>query len=140
VAGFSISIELPLRRTLRLFVHSRACLVQNVIQKSIVKIIIKEKSFIAYIAAKILQEKKMAVTIGRTIHLWNAREGDLIENKRWLRHELIHVQQFMRIGFLKFLFLYLWESLKKGYLQNKFEIEARTKENENISFASFDFI
>jgi hypothetical protein len=114
-------------------------LVQNVIQKTIVKIIIKEKSFIAYIAAKILQEKRMAVTIGRTIHLWNARKGDLIENKRWLRHELVHVQQFMRIGFVKFLFLYLWESLKNGYLQNKFEIEARAKENENISFPSFDF-
>ena len=101
------------------------------------KIIIKEKSFIAHIAAKVLNQKCIAVTIGRTIHLWNASKKDLIKNKTWLRHELVHVQQFRKTGFLKFLFLYLWESMKHGYQKNKFEVEARAKENEDISFASF---
>jgi len=105
----------------------------------LLKIIIKEKSFVALIAARVLKETRMAVTLGTTIHLWNARKEDFIKNKRWLRHELVHVQQFRQIGFLKFLFLYLRESLKHGYQGNKFEIEARAKENEDISFASFDF-
>jgi len=101
------------------------------------KIIIKEKSFIAYMAAKLLHENRIAVTMGTTIHLWNASKQDFIKNKRWLQHELVHVQQFRQSGFLKFLFLYLWESLKHGYQKNKFEVEARAKENEDISFGSF---
>ena len=102
-------------------------------------IILKEKSFIARIAARILNESRMAVTMGTTIHLWNASKEDFVKNKRWLRHELVHVQQFQQKGFLKFLLLYLWESIKHGYQKNKFEVEARAMENENISFASVDF-
>jgi hypothetical protein len=32
----------------------------------------------------------------------------------------------------------LWESLKHGYQKNEFEVEARAKENENVSFTSFE--
>jgi hypothetical protein len=102
------------------------------------KIIIKEKSFIARIAAKVLHESRMAVTTGTTVHLWNASKQDLIKNKRWLQHELAHVEQYKQTGFLKFLLLYLWESLKHGYQKNKFEVEARARENENVSFTSFE--
>lgn len=102
-----------------------------------IKISIRENSFIARIAARVLHEKCMAVTIGRTIYLWNAEKEELLKNRRWLQHELVHVEQYKQKGFLKFLLLYLWESLKHGYQKNKFEVEARAKENENISFASF---
>jgi hypothetical protein len=103
------------------------------------QIIIIENSFIARIAAKVLHENCMAVTIGRTIYLWNAGKEELLKNKRWLQHELVHVQQYEQKGFWKFLVLYLLESLMHGYQKNKFEVEARAKENEDISFAYFDF-
>src|SRR5215216_5425794 len=94
------------------------------------KISIKENSFIARLAARILYEKSVAIVIGRTIHLWNADKEDLLKNKKWLRHELVHIQQFKQHGFIKFLLLYTWESLKNGYYNNRFEIAARAKEND----------
>ena len=96
------------------------------------KINIKENSFIARIVATLLHEESVAVVIGKTIHLWNSGKEDFLKNNKWLRHELVHIQQFKQNGFLKFLFLYLWESLKSGYYNNKFEVEAREKENDEI--------
>ena len=95
-------------------------------------ILIKEKSLIARIAALFLHEKSIAVVTGKTIHLWNTSKEDFINNKKWLQHELMHVQQFKKYGFIRFLFLYTWESLKKGYHKNRFEVEARGAENNNI--------
>lgn len=47
----------------------------------------------------------------------------------WLiRHETVHVQQIEQLGALKFTFLYLWYSLKYGYENNPFEVEARKAE------------
>ncbi len=97
------------------------------------KISIKEKSFIARIASKILHEKSVAVVIGKTIHLWNADKQNLLKNKKWLRHELVHIQQFRQYGFIKFLLLYAWETLKNGYYNNKFEVAARAKENDETA-------
>ena len=91
---------------------------------------IKEKSFLARAAAYMLREDCMAVVIGKTICLWNTNRRDFLKNKKWLNHELVHVQQFKRHGFLRFLVLYLWESLRNGYCNNKFEVEAREKEND----------
>lgn len=47
-------------------------------------------------------------------------------NARLLRHELIHVRQEERYLGL-FPILYLWEALRKGRKNNRFEIEAREK-------------
>src|SRR4051812_3351352 len=96
------------------------------------KIRVKENSFIARIAATLLHEKCVAVTIGNTIYLWNAGAEDFMKNKKWVQHELVHVQQFRQYGLVKFLSLYLWESLKNGYYNNKFEVEARKKEIDEI--------
>lgn len=93
---------------------------------------IKEKSMVARLAAYILHEECMAVVIGKTIYLWNTSRQNFLKNKKWLHHELVHVQQFRQYGFIKFLFLYLLESLKNGYYNNKFEVEAREKENDDI--------
>jgi hypothetical protein len=89
---------------------------------------LKEKSFIARLAALILKEKNMAIVFGKTIYLWNASSEELIKNKKWLRHELAHVQQYKQYGFLQFLFLYIRESVKNGYYKNRFEVAARAKE------------
>lgn len=72
----------------------------------------------------------MAMTLGRTIHLYNADKTQLKNNKRWLRHELKHVEQFGKYGFMFFLILYTIESIRKGYHNNRFEVEARAAEDD----------
>ena len=89
---------------------------------------VKEQSLLAGIAAKWLGASKVAMVIGNTIYLHNASRAEFIKNLRWLRHEVAHVKQFARHGTIRFLFLYFLESIRKGYFNNKFEIEARSKE------------
>ncbi|MFT3909961.1 MAG: DUF4157 domain-containing protein [Ferruginibacter sp.] len=89
---------------------------------------IKENSFLARIAAKKLGKKGVAMVLGSTIHLWNTTETDFLKDEKWVRHELCHVEQYKRYGFFNFLVRYLWESIRKGYYNNKYEIEARNAE------------
>ncbi len=89
---------------------------------------IKEKSFLAFIAAKKLKAKQVAMVIGKTIHLHNTSEEEFLNNRRWFKHELAHIEQYKKYGLLKFLFLYLWYSIKYGYYNNPFEVEARKAE------------
>jgi hypothetical protein len=91
---------------------------------------IKEQSFIARLAAWKLNSDKVAIVIGKTIHLHNTGKLEFLQNKRWLLHELKHVEQFEQHGFLSFLFIYLWESIRHGYTNNKYEIEARAAETD----------
>ena len=60
-----------------------------------------------------------AITLGHTIWLApNVRpSGEL------LLHELRHVEQFE--SSVAFPILYLWESLRRGYVRNRFEVDAR---------------
>jgi hypothetical protein len=89
---------------------------------------IKENSWIAKLAAKKLHTFNVAIVIGKTIHLHNVTHQGFLQNKRWLKHELCHVRQFEHYGFLNFITLYLWESFNKGYINNRFEVEARKAE------------
>jgi hypothetical protein len=41
---------------------------------------------------------------------------------------LKHIEQYRRYGIARFIVLYLVESIKKGYYNNRFEIEARKAE------------
>ena len=90
---------------------------------------IKENSIIAKIAARKLNAKSVAIVIGKTIHLANASKQVLLQNEKWLKHELCHVEQFKKFGFLNFIYKYLLESYKSGYYMNKYEVEARAAEN-----------
>ena len=90
---------------------------------------IKEHSFIARIAAAKLRSGRMAIVIGKTIHLHNTTASDFLANERWVRHELAHVRQFREHGFFPFLLKYLVESIKCGYYNNRYEAEAREAEN-----------
>lgn len=92
------------------------------------KVYLKENSRIARFAAWKLKSKSIAITIGHTIHLHNTSTAAFLKNKSWVCHELKHVEQFERYGLLTFLFRYTWESLRKGYYQNRWEIEARAAE------------
>jgi len=91
---------------------------------------IKERSFIARLAAWKLQSDKVAIVVGKTIHLHNTARLEFLQNRRWVLHELKHVEQFKQHGFLSFIFLYLLESIRKGYVNNKYEIEARAAETD----------
>ena len=65
------------------------------------------------------QRSVAAITLWRTI--WLAPDVHLSEEL--LLHELRHVQQFEASA--AFPILYLWESLRRGYVRNRFEVDAR---------------
>lgn len=89
---------------------------------------IKENSLIAKLAAKKLNAKSVAIVLGKTINLHNVSKENFLQDTKWLRHELCHVQQFAQHGNFSFLIKYLWESLRNGYYNNKYEEEARAAE------------
>lgn len=89
---------------------------------------IKENSWIAKVAAIKLRSKHVAIVIGKTIHLHNTSKQDFLKDERWVKHELCHVKQFHQYGYLKFIVKYLWESIKHGYFNNRYEVEARAAE------------
>ena len=90
--------------------------------------IIKENSWLAKIAAKKLRSKSVAMVLGKTIHLHNTTKAEFLKDKRWVKHELCHIKQFKDNGYFLFIVKYLWESLRKGYYNNRFEVEARKAE------------
>lgn len=93
---------------------------------------IKENSLLARIAALKLGVSQVAITLGNTIHLHRTAATEFLVDQRWVKHELAHVQQFRNHGFWRFIALYAWESLRHGYKENKYEKEAREKEEEPV--------
>jgi len=91
---------------------------------------IKENSWLAKIAAKKLHTSSVAMVLGKTIHLHNTTKEDFLKNTKWVKHELCHVQQFKQYGFFMFVIKYLYESIKVGYYNNKYEVEAREAEDK----------
>ena len=89
---------------------------------------IKENSWLAAIAAKKLQAASVAMVLGNTIHLYNTSQEEFLKNENWVKHELCHIEQFRQHGYISFIVKYLWESIRKGYYDNKFEVEARAAE------------
>jgi hypothetical protein len=85
---------------------------------------------VAKIAAWKLKASSVAIVFGSTIHLWNSSKEDFLKNERWLKHELCHIRQYKQHGYFGFIIKYLIESLKKGYYNNRFEVEARKAEEE----------
>jgi hypothetical protein len=90
-----------------------------------------ENSWLAAIAAKKLGRSKVAMVIGRRIYLHNTTVDQFVSNKRWVRHELKHVDQYRENGILGFLWKYMIESIRKGYYNNRFEIAARNAETDD---------
>ena len=89
---------------------------------------IKENSFFARMAAMKLGVDQVALTLGDTIHLHNTSVERFSSDRRWVKHELRHVEQFREHGFFRFIILYFLESARKGYYHNRFEQEARAAE------------
>ena len=92
---------------------------------------IKENSWLAKIAAKKLSSKSVAMVLGKTIHLYGTTKENFLADERWVKHELCHVKQFAEHGYVLFTIKYLWESLRVGYYNNRYELEAREAENIN---------
>ena len=88
-------------------------------------LIIKENSWLAKIAAWKLKADSVAIVFGKTIHLYNASRDEFLANERWVKHEICHLKQFQQHGYVGFILKYIWQTLRKGYYNNKFEVEAR---------------
>jgi len=95
-----------------------------------IQVIIKENSFLAKLAAWKLKANSVAIVFGNTIYLWNVTKQQFLKNDRWVLHELQHIRQYRRLGFVNFLFSYLYEWMHKGYYRNRFEVEARQAEEK----------
>lgn len=93
------------------------------------ELLVKENSWIAKLAAKKLHSKTVAIVIGKTVHLCNVSKELFLKDERWVKHEVCHINQFKKYGFFNFIFKYLMESVRNGYYNNKYEIEAREAED-----------
>jgi hypothetical protein len=60
-----------------------------------------------------------AITLWRTVWLADFVSPD----EELLLHEFCHVRQFQSVP--AFPLRYIWESLRRGYMGNRFEVEAR---------------
>ena len=104
---------------------------------------IKENSFFARLACRVLKSANVAMVLGKTIHLSGVSREEFLRNRPWVAHELCHVRQFQEHGYFGFLGRYLLESFRNGYYNNKFEVEAReagSQENYYASAATAEFI
>jgi hypothetical protein len=89
------------------------------------KLKIVEGSPFARIARWKLKTPNVAMVLGKTIHLSGVSKENFLRDSSWVAHELCHVRQFQEHGYLRFLWLYFVESLRMGYYNNKYEVEAR---------------
>lgn len=91
---------------------------------------IRENGWPARIAARYLHARQMAIVFNRTMYLHGVSAADFLKNTPWLRHEVCHVLQYRRYTFPGFILLYLLQSLRHGYYNNRFEKEARIAERD----------
>jgi hypothetical protein len=90
---------------------------------------IREKSWIAKFGALYLNAESVAMVIGKTIYIHGVDAEYFLNNPLWVKHEYCHIQQYKRYGAIRFLILYLYYSMRKGYYNNPFEVEARAAED-----------
>lgn len=105
-----------------------------------IKVKIKEQSFIARLAAYKMKWSSAAIVMGKTIHLWNVSKTDFLQNEQWVLHELEHVRQYRNCGFISFILQYLWQSFRYGYYHNRFEVEARRAEMKKKLLGDITFV
>ncbi len=101
---------------------------------------IKENALLARVAARFLRSDKMAIVVGNTIFLHNTSYPYFLHCYWWVCHELKHVEQYRNNGIILFLLRYITESIKKGYYNNKYEVEARLAEEEISIIYGVNFV
>lgn len=114
------------------------CLQKQMKQKTAVSI--REHSWLARLAAKKLGYDHVAIVWGRTIHLHQTSARSFLSNRRWLLHELKHVAQYDHYGFAGFLCRYLWDNIRRGYHQNRFEVAARAAEKDETLLEQYRIV
>lgn len=88
-------------------------------------------SRLAKILAYLHKEKNgMAFVIGQTAYYSVPKER---VSERWRNHEDRHKEQYKELGIFKFLVMYWYYSLKYGYHNNPFEVDARNHEVKRIT-------
>lgn len=97
---------------------------------------IVERSLFARIARMVLKSSNVAMVLGETIHLSGVDRNTFLKDEGWVAHELCHIRQFRENGFFRFLWLYLKESMRVGYYNNKYEVEARKAGLKQVQFAA----
>ena len=80
---------------------------------------------LARIARLVLRAPRVAMVVGRTVHLSGATRAQFLADAEWVAHEQVHLRQYREHGLLPFLWKYLAESARMGYYRNRFEVEAR---------------
>lgn len=95
--------------------------------------LVKENSWLAKMAAWKLGACSMAMVLGSTIHLYDTTAREFLQNEKWLKHELCHIRQFKRHGYVIFIIKYIWETIRRGYYKNRFEVEARQAEENQLN-------
>ena len=104
------------------------------------KVRIKENSWVAKMAAAKMKADKVAIVFGSTIYLHNTNREEFLQDNDWVCHELKHVEQYNQNGFAGFIVKYLFDWLKNGYYNNKFEVEAKDSEMDKTLLKKFQFI
>jgi hypothetical protein len=74
---------------------------------------------VRWVGRKVFKFTPEAITIGFTPIYW-VKPDDALR-----RHEQEHVLQAMELGRLRFWWEYLGELRRHGYMQNRFEVQAR---------------
>lgn len=97
----------------------------------VITVYIREQHWTARIAAWKLKKKEgVAITFFHTIYLHHCTRERFLQSRDWVRHEVKHVLQYRKEGYLIFLIKYLWYSIRFGYYDNPFEKEAREAESD----------
>ncbi len=105
-----------------------------------IEVRIVENSFWASLGAWKLRSSNVALTLGNSIHLHNVKKEDFLKNQKWVCHELVHVMQYQRYGKVRFIWKYIYESLRFGYHNCPMEVEARNRELETSILDNFKFV
>lgn len=101
---------------------------------------IKENSRVAKMAARKMKADKAAIVFGKTIHLYNTNRKEFLSDSEWVCHELKHVEQYQQNGFTGFICKYVFDWMKNGYYNNRFEIEARESEGDVELIKGVEFV
>ncbi len=104
------------------------------------KVRIKENAFVARLAAGKLKPARVAIVFGCNIYLLSTRKDEFLNDKIWVFRELKHVEQYQRYGFAGLIIRYVWECVRRGYVNNRFEAEARKSETNDCLLSDVQFI
>lgn len=95
-----------------------------------ISVVVKSDSWLGKLACRWLKTHGVAMVLGKTIHVYGIEPEDFLNDTSWLGHEMVHIRQFEEHGFIRFICLYLWEWMKHGYHNNRYEVEARDKNHQ----------